>query len=104
MPNVPKIRIHDVNPFMQTIRNFLLGRKHTLALRFQDALASRSPPPPVLPDGPAHKLNSNYYYSRDARREVSPPEVIAPNPKQIESGEKGETVKRITPGPIYRWD
>ncbi|XP_056636020.1 NADH dehydrogenase [ubiquinone] 1 alpha subcomplex subunit 7-like [Diorhabda sublineata] len=104
MPQPPKIRMHDVNPFLQTIREFLLGRKHTLALRFQDILATRSPPPPVLPDGPAHKLHSNYYFKRDARREVSPPEVIAPKAKQIEAGDKTTSVKRITPGPVYRWD
>lgn len=103
MPPKPKVQIHDVNPFLQAVRNFLLGRKHTLALRFQDTLATRSPPPPVLPDGPAHKLNDNYYYTRDARREVLPPEVIAPSPKQIEgSGET--TLKRITPGKVYNWD
>lgn len=72
--------------------------------RFQDTIATRSPPPPVLPDGPAHKLASNYYYSRDARREVSPPEVIAPKPKQIEGGEKLDPCKRITPGNVYNWD
>ncbi|KAJ8951101.1 hypothetical protein NQ318_003799 [Aromia moschata] len=87
----------------RTIRNFLLGRKHTLALRFQDLLSSRSPPPPVLPDGPHHKLAANYYYSRDARREVTPPEVVAPAPKQIEGGVV-KSAKRITPGPIHQWD
>lgn len=71
--------------------------------RFQDALATRSPPPPVLPDGPAHKLYGNYYFTRDARREVSPPEVIAPAPKQLEGGE-ANAVKRITPGPVFKWD
>nr|CAI5851638.1 unnamed protein product [Callosobruchus analis] len=101
---MPKqIRMHDVNPFLQTIRDFLLGRKHTLALRFPDALASRSPPPPNLPDGPHHKLAANYYYTRDARREVAPPEVIAPAPKQIEA-DKEPAIKRITPGKVYKWD
>lgn len=99
----PKVQIHDVNPFLQTIRNFLLGRKHTLALRFQEAIATRSPPPPILPDGPSHKLSGNYYFTRDARREVSPPEVVAPIPKQIAAGETSP-VKRITPGKIYKWD
>ncbi|CAH1117961.1 unnamed protein product [Phaedon cochleariae] len=101
----PKVQFHhDVNPFIQTIRNFLLGRKHTLALRFQDTLATRSPPPPVLPEGPAHRLNTNYYYNRDARREVSPPELIAPIPKQLEATDKAGALKRITPGNLYRWD
>ncbi|KAJ8965849.1 hypothetical protein NQ317_000476 [Molorchus minor] len=102
-PKPAKIRMHDVNPFLQTVREFLLGRKHTLAVRFQDLVSTRSPPPPVLPDGPCHKLSANYYFKRDARREVSPPEVIAPAPKQIE-GDVVQSVKRITPGPIYHWD
>ncbi|KAJ8918399.1 hypothetical protein NQ315_008095 [Exocentrus adspersus] len=101
-PPKANIRIHDVNPFLQAVRDFLLGRKHTLALRFQDALSTRSPPPPVLPDGPAHKLSANYYYTRDARREVFPPVIIAPVPKQIEGGET--SLKRITPGKVYQWD
>lgn len=74
-----------------------------MLIRFQDALASRSPPLPILPDGPSHKLNSNYYFSRDARREVSPPEVVAPIPKQIASGSE-EVLKMITPGKVYKWD
>ncbi|XP_023012357.1 NADH dehydrogenase [ubiquinone] 1 alpha subcomplex subunit 7 [Leptinotarsa decemlineata] len=104
MPPKPKVQFHDVNPFLQNLRNFLLGRKHTLALRFQDTIATRSPPPPILPDGPAHKLSANYYYTRDPRREVSPPEVIAPIPSQLEAGQKASTVKKITPGNTYLWD
>ncbi|XP_019873299.1 NADH dehydrogenase [ubiquinone] 1 alpha subcomplex subunit 7 [Aethina tumida] len=100
----PKVNIHDVNPFLQLVRNFLLGRKHTLALRFQDTIATRSPPPPVLPDGPSHRLNANYYYTRDARREVQPPEVLAPKPKEIEAGAEGQSIKRITPGNVWKWD
>ncbi|KAG5889649.1 hypothetical protein JTB14_028927 [Gonioctena quinquepunctata] len=100
----PKVRINDVNPFFQSVRDFLLGRKHTLALRFQEKLASRSPPPPVLPEGPAHKLSENYYYTRDARREVSPPEVVAPLPMQLEAGQKANEMKRITPGKVHMWD
>lgn len=71
--------------------------------RFQDALATRSPPLPILPDGPAHKLYSNYYFTRDARREVEPPEIIAPAPKQLESGSPS-SLKMITPGKVYKWD
>ncbi|XP_030748125.1 NADH dehydrogenase [ubiquinone] 1 alpha subcomplex subunit 7-like [Sitophilus oryzae] len=103
MPPKPKVQFHDVNPFLQRVRAFLLGREHTLAVRFQDLLATRSPPPPVLPDGPAHKLSANYYFTRDARREVGPPEVISPLPKQIEASGATE-VKRITPGKPYSWD
>ncbi|CAH0557938.1 unnamed protein product [Brassicogethes aeneus] len=100
----PKVKIHDVNPFIQTIRDFLLGRKHTLALRFQDTIATRSPPPPLIPDGPAHRLSANYYVKRDARREVAPPEVLAPKPKEIDAGDASLPAKLITPGKVYKWD
>lgn len=99
--------IRDVSPFLQKLRNFLLGRDHILALRFEEALASRSPPLPELPDGPAHKLSANYYYTRDARREVTPPEVIYSNQKLLESGEKAvdnKPVKCRTPGQVWSWD
>ncbi|XP_050296833.1 NADH dehydrogenase [ubiquinone] 1 alpha subcomplex subunit 7-like [Anthonomus grandis grandis] len=102
MPPKPKVQIHDVNPFLQRVREFLLGRKHTLALRFQDFLATRSPPPPVLPDGATHKLSANYYFTRDGRREVKPPEVVAV-PKRI-AGDDASGVKKITPGKTYNWD
>lgn len=31
-----------------------------------------------------------------------PPELVAPSPKQIESGT--ETPKMLTPGKVYKWD
>lgn len=100
-----RVPLHDVNPFLQKVRDFLLGRKHTLALRFQEQLATRSPPPPVLPDGPAHILSANYYFSRDARREVSPPEVVASSQKQITAGDSSvSSPKGVTPGKVYQWD
>lgn len=103
-----RVPIHDVNPFIQKVREFLLGRKHTLALRFQQDIATRTPPPPVLPDGPAHILSANYYCSRDARREVAPPEVIASSQKQIAGGGSANASvsnpKGVTPGKVYRWD
>ncbi|XP_060526225.1 NADH dehydrogenase [ubiquinone] 1 alpha subcomplex subunit 7-like [Cylas formicarius] len=102
MPPRPKIQHHDVSPFLQNLREILLGRKHTKALRFQDLLSTRDPPPPVLPDGPAHRLNNNYYFTRDPRREVTPPEVIVPSPKQIQ--ERGEGRTLITPGKLWNWD
>ncbi|CAH1121861.1 unnamed protein product [Ceutorhynchus assimilis] len=105
MPPRPTIPVHDVNPFFQKLREFLLGRKHTLALRFPEYLATRSPPPPSLPDGVTHKLSANYYYTRDGRREAVPPEVIASGLGQIEAGtEASVRTKRITPGKPYKWD
>lgn len=97
-----RVAVRDVSPFLQALRNFLLGRKHTKALRFSQDLATRSPPLPELPDGPAHKLSANYYYSRDARREVAPPEIVATGAKQVTAGES--TVKRVTPGNVFLWD
>lgn len=97
-----KIEVRDVSPILQMFRNFLLGRKFTQNLRFPQDCASRSPPLPELPDGPAHKLSANYYYSRDARREVTPPEIVATGQKQI-SSEK-QCTKAVTPGKTYLWD
>lgn len=100
--------IREVSPFLQKIRDFLLGRHHTLALRFQDEVATRSPPLPNLPDGPAHRLSANYYYTRDARRDVCPPELVAPEQKLLESVEGAVATKKPakerTPGRVYHWD
>ncbi|CAK1541585.1 unnamed protein product [Leptosia nina] len=102
-----KIPPRDLSPFMQAFRNFLLGRKHTNALRFEPYLAARTQPPPQIPDGPSHKHAHNYYLSRDARREVMPPLDISA--KLLTAGsEKGEaktaTTVRPTPGKIFHWD
>ncbi len=48
-------------------------------------MSSRSPPPPSLPEGPAHRLANNYYVSRDDRRRVTPPEVLSTH-KQLREG------------------
>lgn len=65
----------------------ILQRQHRNALRYADDQASRTQPPPDLPGGPFHKTSKIYYFSRDARREVEPPMVIASaNVKQITDG------------------
>ncbi|XP_063388759.1 NADH dehydrogenase [ubiquinone] 1 alpha subcomplex subunit 7-like [Cydia fagiglandana] len=102
-----KVAVRDISPIMQAVRNFLLGRKHTNALRFEPFLADRTQPPPAIPDGVAHKHSQNYYYTRDARRDVVPP--IDVTKVLIEaSSDKGAPKKAATvaptPGKLYQWD
>ncbi|XP_058061691.1 NADH dehydrogenase [ubiquinone] 1 alpha subcomplex subunit 7-like [Anopheles bellator] len=96
-----KVVRRDIGPLLQELRNFLLGRKHTNALRFEDGIAARTQPPPNLPDGPAHKLAANHYVLRDARREVAPPVDVT---TQKLLTEKGSSTKLPTPGKSYGWD
>ncbi|XP_045487004.1 NADH dehydrogenase [ubiquinone] 1 alpha subcomplex subunit 7 [Pieris rapae] len=102
-----KVPPRDLSPFMQAFRNYLLGRKHTNALRFEPFLAARTQPPPQIPDGVSHKHAHNYYCTRDARREVAPPLEIST--KLLTTGaEKGEArtaaTTRPTPGKLFNWD
>ncbi|XP_053617311.1 NADH dehydrogenase [ubiquinone] 1 alpha subcomplex subunit 7-like [Plodia interpunctella] len=102
---IPPLR--DISPILQAVRNFLLGRKHTNALRFEPLLADRTQPPPQIPDGVSHKHAHNYYYTRDARREVAPPVDVSK--KLLEaSSDKGapKTTATVvpTPGRVYQWD
>uniref|UniRef100_A0A0K8RCG5 NADH dehydrogenase [ubiquinone] 1 alpha subcomplex subunit 7 n=1 Tax=Ixodes ricinus TaxID=34613 RepID=A0A0K8RCG5_IXORI len=62
-------------------------------------VTTRSPPPPSLPPGPAHKLSDNYYFARDGRREVAPPKLIADNTSQLKR--IGDHSKGATPGERY---
>ncbi|XP_055641067.1 NADH dehydrogenase [ubiquinone] 1 alpha subcomplex subunit 7-like [Toxorhynchites rutilus septentrionalis] len=96
-----KIIHRDIGPMLQNLRNFLLGRNHTNALRFEDGIAARTQPPPNLPDGPAHKLSANHYAVRDARREVAPPITLS---SQALLGETSSRGKLPTPGKMYGWD
>ncbi|KAI8442257.1 hypothetical protein MSG28_005827 [Choristoneura fumiferana] len=102
-----KVAVRDISPILQAFRNFLLGRKHTLALRFEPMLAARTQPPPEIPDGVAHKHAHNYYYTRDARRDVTPPTDVtkvlleATNDK---GAPKAAATVAPTPGRLYHWD
>ena len=106
MAKVPTPR--DSGPIIQMVRKFLLGRKHTNNLRFQAALSERPGPPANLPEGPSHKLSANYYHTRDGRREVAPPTVLADGTqKVIASGEGAAASSAVTqsktPGRVYNY-
>ncbi|ALC48985.1 CG3621 [Drosophila busckii] len=97
----------DVAPLLQRVRAFLLGREHTVALRFEDGVAERTQPPPNIPDGPSALLSANYYCGRDARREVIPPIDLVQEKKLLEAAgtaEKSTAGKLPTPGQVYHWD
>ena len=57
-------------------------------LRTRSVLSPRSPPPPNLPPGPAHKLAFNYYGSRDLRRSVAPPTSVSTQKQISQSSEE----------------
>ncbi|GAB0099267.1 NADH dehydrogenase [Sergentomyia squamirostris] len=92
----------DISPFLRDLRNFLLGRSHTNALRFEDGIADRTQPPPDIPGGPSHKLSANYYVKRDGRREVKPPQDVTQ--VLLTEGKSPEKPKLPTPGKPYAWD
>ncbi|KAL9878104.1 NADH dehydrogenase (ubiquinone) B14.5 A subunit isoform 1-T2 [Glossina fuscipes fuscipes] len=96
----------DIAPFLQRLRAFLLGREHTVALRFEDGVADRTQPPPDVPGGPAHILSANYYCVRDPRRDVMPP-IDLVQQKLLATGKdtaKSSGTKLPTPGAVYAWD
>ncbi|CAH0595377.1 unnamed protein product [Chrysodeixis includens] len=99
--------LRDISPVMQKFRDFLLGRKHTNALRFEPLIADRTQPPPQIPDGVSHKHAQNYYFTRDARREVAPPVDLSKKLLEASSDKEGAKQAanvRPTPGPVYQWD
>ena len=76
-----KVAVRDISPMLQAFRRFLLGRDPVNPLRFEQGVASRNGPDANLKPGPAHKVAANYYFSRDARREVQFPTPLAENSK-----------------------
>ena len=114
----------EIGPLLQKMREVLLGRKHMNNLRFPHVVATRDwdQVTPNLPPGPSHKLASNGYYTRDGRREVHPPTLLADGTmvmticwspvsliffsQALGSGEEGAVAtasKGKTPGRVYRY-
>ena len=101
------------SPIIQRLRYWLLGRECNNPLRFLNECAERPGPEANLPDGPSHKLYENYYYTRDGRREVGFPSIIADETKTkaISAGEESPNagtavaarVKSKTPGALFRY-
>ena len=111
-----KVAHRAYSPIIQMLRTVLLGRKANNPLRFLDECAERPGPEANLPPGPSHKLFENYYYTRDARREVAFPSIIADETKTkaitagVEESATLETsapvaaaVKSKTPGQLFRY-
>ena len=72
-----KNKFRDISYGLQKLRDFLLGRKHTLHGRFPPMMASRTLPPADVPRGPDTKYSDKYYFQRNAFNSVHPP-VVAP--------------------------
>jgi NADH dehydrogenase (ubiquinone) 1 alpha subcomplex subunit 7 len=83
------------------IRDFLIGRESAAIpwLRTVDECSTRSPPPAHLPDGVAHRLSANYYYSRDTRKEVAPPTISYPTHKLLADQDNGSPLT-LPPRPV----
>ncbi|CAK9302182.1 unnamed protein product [Gordionus sp. m RMFG-2023] len=69
--------------FILNLINWLIGRKFNNNMRYTKYVSSRSEPDPNLPPGPHAKLSENYYFQRDGRREINPPEEIFPIKKNL---------------------
>lgn len=66
----PKHR--DISPFLQLIRDFLLGRKYLTSHRYADTMSARTVKGGGMPET-TDRLSANQYFTRDARCKVKPP-------------------------------
>lgn len=66
----------DVNKWIARIRQFFMLRDFDGNQRHEFEWSKRTQPQPLLPAGFAHKLSKNYYFDRDARRQVSQPQLV----------------------------
>ena len=103
-----KMATREISPMLMKFRQVLIGRPGMNPLRFPKEIAPRPGPEPTIPPGPSHKLAANYYLSRDGRRSVAPPEVLASAQKVIASGEAqvaevAPRKKSKTPGPFFNY-
>ena len=102
----------EISPFFIKVRQVLIGRSGMNPLRFAKEMAPRPGPEANIPPGPSHKLAAKYYYTRDGRRSVEPPLVVASSQKVIASGQEGGAGSQVaeagkkksaTPGPFYHY-
>uniref|UniRef100_H2Y9T5 NADH dehydrogenase [ubiquinone] 1 alpha subcomplex subunit 7 n=1 Tax=Ciona savignyi TaxID=51511 RepID=H2Y9T5_CIOSA len=95
------------SPIISMLTKYLGVRRNKMWLRYKDDMSPRTIPKPNMPPGSSSKLSNNYYYTRDARREIAPPVVLSSNiTTQIAAGEAPSatpSVKLPTPGFPTKW-